>query len=62
MELFSSSVQNLPLPKFRLAFLQVMLTLCLVTNGNVQMSDLTFMERTKLERFFQMSGGYILDF
>jgi len=26
------------------------------------MSDLTFMERTKLERFFQMSGGYILDF
>lgn len=26
------------------------------------MSDLTFIERTKLEKLFQMGGGYILDF
>ena len=26
------------------------------------MSDLTFIEKTKLEKLFQMSGGYVLDF
>ena len=26
------------------------------------MSDLTFIEKTKLERLFQMGGGYVLDF
>jgi hypothetical protein len=26
------------------------------------MSDLTFIEKTKLEKQFQMGGGYVLDF
>jgi hypothetical protein len=26
------------------------------------MSDLTFIEKTKLEKLFQMGGGYVLDF
>jgi len=26
------------------------------------MSDLAFIEKTKLEKLFQMGGGYVLDF
>ena len=26
------------------------------------MCDLTFIEKTKLEKLFQMGGGYVLDF
>jgi hypothetical protein len=48
--------------KVRFAACRLSAALYLVTDKDAAMPDLTFIERTKLEKLFQMGSSYVLDF